>query len=145
AQRRLKAGIIFDTLGRTAGLDPPEPDPGPLLPVTGWRTTVRAVVDDQGGAGFRRHHAHSTVAVGDHGCLVAHPLVDEVLTEGCFPHPVAEVTVRAGVATGERLVLADPSAGDSEVPAGVALVGRDELAAGRRSGVHEEAGGRRWR
>src|SRR5439155_22211588 len=101
--------------------------------------------DDRGRAGFRRHPAHSSIAVGDGGCLVAHPLVDEILTQGRFPHPVAEVTVRAGVATGERLVLADPSAGDTEVPAGVALVGRDELVAGRRAWVHENIAGRRWR
>jgi 23S rRNA (uracil1939-C5)-methyltransferase len=144
-QRRLKADIVLEALRRGARLDPPEPDPGPLLPATGWRTTVRATIGDDERAGFRRHHAHSPVPVGDYGCLVAHPLVDEILTQGRFPHPVTEVTVRAGVATGERLVLADPRAGDVEVPPGVALVGLDALAAGHRAWIHEEVAGRRWR
>jgi tRNA/tmRNA/rRNA uracil-C5-methylase (TrmA/RlmC/RlmD family) len=55
------------------------------------------------------------------------------------------VTVRAGAATGERLVLCAPAAGDSRVPEGVALVGADQLAAGHRAWIHEVVAGRRWR
>lgn len=146
AQRQLKAQIAGDALrriGRIAEL--PEIDLGPELPAVGWRTTVRAVVDDDGRAGFRLHHAHDPLALGAGGCLVAHPLVDEVLRDGVFPPPVREVTVRAGVATGERLVLCTPKAGDSRVPAGVPVVGTDELAAGHRAWIHEVVAGRRWR
>src|SRR5256714_1714456 len=105
AQRQLKARIVTDALRRIGRVEPPEPDLGPELPTEGWRTTVRALVDDDGRAGFRLHHAHDPLAVGPAGRLVAHPLVDEVLREGVFPRPVREATVRAGAATGERLVL----------------------------------------
>ena len=168
AQRELKAGIVTDALRRIGRVEPPEPDLGPELPAEGWRTTVRAVVDDDGRAGFRRHHAHDPLAVGPGGCLVAHPLVDEILRESVFPPPVREVTVRAGAATGERLVVCTPTVGDSRVPGanpaggppevdaqaaagdrrvpgGVLLVGADELAAGHRAWIHEIVAGRRWR
>ena len=146
AQRELKGQIVGDALRRIGRIaTPPEIDLGAVLPPGGWRTTVRAVVDDEGRAGFRLHHAHEALAVGTGGCLVAHPLVDEVLREGRFPRPVREVTVRAGAATGERLVLSAPKVGDSRVPAGVVLVGADELAGGHRAWIHEVVAGRRWR
>jgi tRNA/tmRNA/rRNA uracil-C5-methylase (TrmA/RlmC/RlmD family) len=145
AQRRLKARIVTDALHRIGRVEPPEPDLGPELAADGWRTTVRAVVDDAGRAGFRLRHAHDPLAVGPGGCLVAHPLVDEVLRQGVFPAPVREVTVRAGAATGERLVLCTPVVGDSRGPEGVPLVGADELAAGHRAWIHEVVDGRRWR
>jgi tRNA/tmRNA/rRNA uracil-C5-methylase (TrmA/RlmC/RlmD family) len=146
AQRELKAQIVADALrriGRIAEL--PEIDLGPDLPSEGWRTTVRAVIDEKGRAGFRLHHSHDSLAVGAGGCLVAHPLVDEVLREGLFPPPVREVTIRAGAATGERLVLCAPRVGDSRVPAGVPLVGADELAGGHRAWIHDVVAGRSWR
>ncbi|HEV7688822.1 MAG TPA: TRAM domain-containing protein, partial [Acidimicrobiia bacterium] len=125
AQRELKLRIVTDALRRIGRLEPPEPDLGPVLAAEGWRTTVRALVDDDGRAGFRLRHAHDPLAVGPGGCLVAHPLVDEVLREGVFPPPVREVTVRAGSATGERLVLCAPNVGGSRVPAGIQTVGAD--------------------
>ena len=173
AQRTLKARIVTDALRRIGRLEPPEPDLGPDLPAAGWRTTVRAVVGDDGRAGLRVRHSHDALTVGDPGCLVAHPLVDEILRHGRFPRPVREVTIRAGARTGERLVLCEPSAtpaGDApdddgqddagqddagpqhdaaaaavEVPGDVIVVGADELAAGRRAWIHEVAAGRRWR
>jgi 23S rRNA (uracil1939-C5)-methyltransferase len=147
AQRRLKVHIVTDALRRIGRVEPPESgvDAGPELPADGWRTTVRAVVDGEGRAGFRLHHAHEPLAVGPEGCFVAHPLVDEVLRAGVFPPPVREVTVRAGVATGERLVLCTPKVGDTRVPEGVVLVGADELSGGHRAWIHEVVAGRRWR
>jgi 23S rRNA (uracil1939-C5)-methyltransferase len=144
-QRELKAAIVTDALRRIARLEPPEPDLGPVLPSDGWRTTVRAVVDPDGRAGFRLRHAHDPLAVGDGGCLVAHPLVDEILRQGRFPPPVSEVTIRAGAATGEQLVLCTPAVGDSVAGNGVTMVGADELAAGHRAWIHEVVAGRRWR
>jgi 23S rRNA (uracil1939-C5)-methyltransferase len=145
AQRRLKATIVTDALRRIGRLEPPEPDLGPVLPVVGWRTIVRAVVDADGRAGFRLRHAHDPLAVGPDGCLVAHPLVDEVLQEGVFPPPVREVTIRAGAATGDRLVLCSPKVADSRVPEGVQVVGADELAGGHRAWFHEVVSDRKWR
>ncbi|HEX6379753.1 MAG TPA: TRAM domain-containing protein [Acidimicrobiia bacterium] len=145
AQRELKGRIVTDALRRIGRVEPPPPDLGPELAPEGWRTTVRAVVDGEGRAGFRLHHAHEPLAVGPGGCLVAHPLVDEILREGVFPRPVGEVTVRVGAATGERLVLCTPTVGDSQVAAGVVMVGADELASGHRAWIHEIVAGRRWR
>lgn len=145
AQRELKGRIVTDALRRIGRVEPPPPDLGPELAPAGWRTTVRAVVDGEGRAGFRLHHAHEPLAVGPGGCLVAHPLVDEILREGVFPRPVGEVTVRVGAATGERLVLCTPTVGDSQVAAGVVMVGADELASGHRAWIHEIVAGRRWR
>jgi len=144
AQRELKAAIVGDALRRIAKLASfPAIDPGPALPATGYRTTVRAAVVD-GAAGFRRHHGHDVVAVGSDGCLVAHPLVDDVLRHGRFGG-ASGVVVRCGVATGEQLVVVEPAAADVEVPAGVQVTGTAELAAGHRAWIHEDVVGRRFR
>jgi 23S rRNA (uracil1939-C5)-methyltransferase len=152
-QRVLKARIVVDALTRIGRLPVdalPDVDPGPVLADLGYRTTVRAAFDPDGGdgaglAGLRTHHGHDVVAFGDAGCPVAHPLVDEVLRVGRFPG-ATEVTVRAGVATGERLALVDPGAGAVEgVPGDVVVIGADELRAGRRAWLHEDIAGRRYR
>jgi 23S rRNA (uracil1939-C5)-methyltransferase len=148
-QRQLKLGIVTDALTRIGRLEPesiPEIDPGPDLAPTAFRTTIRAAVDDDGRAGFRVHHGHEHVPIDEHGCLVAHPLVDEVLREGHFAG-CREIVVRAGASTGERLVIADPGRGAVELPALPALtvVGADELARGHRAWFHEDVAGRRWR
>jgi 23S rRNA (uracil1939-C5)-methyltransferase len=148
-QRHLKATIVIDALVRIGRLEPaavPEPQPGPDLAPTAFRTTVRAAVDAAGHAGFRVHHGHDHVPVSDTGCLVAHPLVDEVLRLGRFAG-CSEVTVRAGAATGERVVVADPGRGAVELPElpSTTLVGADELRSGHRVWFHEVVAGRRWR
>jgi 23S rRNA (uracil1939-C5)-methyltransferase len=144
AQRDLKATIVGDALRRIGKLGRvPDIDPGPDLPTTAYRTTVRAAVVD-GRAGFHRHHGHDVVALGADGCLVAHPLVDEVLRLAVLGDASA-VTVRAGAATGERLAVVEPAAAGVEVPPGVQVTGADELAAGHRAWIHEEVAGRRFR
>jgi 23S rRNA (uracil1939-C5)-methyltransferase len=144
-QRELKASIVAEALQRIGRLPAvPEIDPGPALPTTAHRTTVRAGVDG-GVAALRVHHGHDLVALDAHGCLVAHPLVDEVLRRGRFGD-AREVTVRAGAATGDRLAVVVPAVGAGvEVPEGVAVVGADELGRGRRAWIHEDVAGRRWR
>ena len=150
AQPALKAAIAADALRRIGRLEPPAIDLGPRLDPTGYRTTVRAAVDDEGRAAFRRHHTHDLVVVGDTeaGCLVAHPLVDEVLRAAAFPG-AGEVVVRAGAATGERLVVVDPSGAARAVgvPDGVRVVGGDHLrgSSPTRAWYHEEVAGRRFR
>lgn len=144
AQRELKAIIVGDALHRIGKLrELPDIDPGPELPATAYRTTVRAAIVD-GVAGLRMHHGHEVVALDRDGCLVAHPLVDEILRHGRFGE-AREVTVRAGVASGERLALVDPTVTGVDVPAGVLIVGADEVTAGRRAWIHEEVAGHRWR
>jgi 23S rRNA (uracil1939-C5)-methyltransferase len=174
AQRALKVDMVIDALRRVGGVAAPTVDPGPFLPATGYRTTLRGVADGDGRFALRRHHSHELVAVP--ACLVAHPLVAEVLAAGRFP-PGAGVTVRAGARTGERLVVVDlPGAGPDlepapelvpelapdgaglhvgesdgdaavqvDVPEGVRVVTGAELAAGTRAWLHEEVAGVRLR
>ncbi len=138
-QSMLRRDIVADCLRRLAGLDGVDIRPGPELVATGYRTTVRAAVVD-GRAAYRLRGSHRTVTI--ERCVIAHPLVEELLVDGRFGR-ATEVVVRAGANTGERLVIVDPDAAGVRVPDGVAVVGRDELAAGRRPHYHEEIGGLR--
>lgn len=148
AQRSLKAEIVADALHRLGGVAEPVVSPGTQLPAAGYRTTLRGAADGDGRFALREHHSHALVPVP--GCQVAHPLVVEVLAEGRFP-PGAEVTVRAGARTGERLVVVDAAEGDEvdgdavSVPDGVRVVTGAELAAGKRAWLHEEIAGVRLR
>jgi 23S rRNA (uracil1939-C5)-methyltransferase len=150
-QRELKSRVVADALRRLGGVTDPAVGPGPVLATAGYRTTLRGVADEKERFALRAHRSHDLVAVPT--CLVAHPLVAEVLAEGRFP-PGAEVTVRAGARTGERLVVVDgpgtgPDDGADEagvvVPEGVRVVTGAELAAGRRAWLHEEVAGVRLR
>lgn len=140
-QPRLRADIVADCLRRLAHIDHPDLRPGPTLGPEGYRTTVRAAVD-RGRAGFRAARSHDVVTV--RSCLVTHPLAEEILIDGRFGS-ATEVTVRVGARTGERLVVATPTAAGVRVPDGVTVVGDDELRAGRSAAYHEEVGGRRLR
>ena len=140
-QPRLRADIVADCLRRLARIDDPDLRPGPPLTPDGYRTTVRAAVD-RGRAGFRAARSHDVITVDS--CLVAHPLAAEILIEGRFGS-AAEITVRVGARTGERLVVATPTAQGVRVPDGVAVVGDDELRRGRPAAYHEEVNGRRLR
>ncbi len=138
-QRRLKAAIVQDALRRQAHIEI-DVALGPDLPATGYRTTLRGVAVD-GQLGFRHRGSHDVVPVGP--CLVAHPLLDELVTHGRFPD--GEVVLRAGAATGERLVLVHGDANETVVPEGVRVVTQTELNAGRRAWYHERLAGREWR
>ena len=77
--------MVADALTRLGGVDRARGSaPGAAAGRrAGYRTTIRAVADAEGRFALRRHHSHDLVAVP--GCLVAHPLVAEVLAEGRFP------------------------------------------------------------
>lgn len=143
AQARLKASIVVDALRRIGRLpDPPVPGvarvPGPAL-----RTTARLAVSAEGRAGHRPR-ADGTgpgLPVPTDACMVAHPLLDELLVSGRYPG-AAEVLLRVGVASGERVVRAKYRPRDVEVPAGVVVVGERDR---RPASVHEEVAGRRFR
>ncbi len=140
-QPQLRADIVADCLRRLARIEDPDIRPGPPLAPNGYRTTVRAAVD-RGRAGFRAARSHQVVTVDS--CLVAHPRAEEILTEGRFGS-ATEVTVRVGARTGERLVVATPTAHGVRVPEGVLVVGDDELRRGHPAAYHEEVAGRRLR
>lgn len=142
AQRELKVRIVRDALERLGGLREPRIDPGPELPPVGFRTTVRVIVAD-GRPAFRRARSHDPVPVEE--CLVAHPLLQDLLTSVRFGGAVGEATLRCGAATGERLVLGSPTAAGIEAGSGVVVVGEDALLAGAASAFHEEVAGNRFR
>lgn len=149
AQQRHRRRFVADALARQAGIEDPVVVDGPDVPI-GTRTSVRGVADDDGRFAFRRRRSNELVRVA--GCLVAHPLVEEVMADGRFP-PGAEVTIRAGARTGDRLVLVDHrdrsiSVADSydgiEVPAGSTIATEAALRSGRRFSHREEVAGRSW-
>lgn len=141
AQRALKVDIVADALRRIGRLADAVVRDGPALPAVGHRTTVRLALSG-GRPGFRRHRSHEVVDVDS--CLVAHPLLVDLLRTASFGSG-AEVTLRCGARTGERLVLVAPSADGVTAPDDVIVVGEDELASGRRAWFHEEVAGRSWR
>ncbi len=141
AQPSLKRELVLDALRRLGKVPDPAVRLGPDLPTAGFRTTVRLAVS-RGQVGFRHRGSHDVVPVGR--CLVAHPLVQDVL-DRLEPGRARELTVRVGARTGERLVLAVPTAAGVGVPDDVVPVGLDELRRGRRAAYHEEVAGRRYR
>lgn len=156
AQRRYRADIVIDALRRIARIDdPPVPS---LREVTepALRTTARLGVSASGRAGHNRPAPTSgrrrppgpapvraTTVVPTESCLAAHPLLEELVVHGRYPGS-DEVVLRAGVASGERLVWARRSSRPAavQVPAGVAVV---EPGGTRQAVVHEEVAGRRFR
>lgn len=142
AQRRHKAAMVADAVRRIGHVEPPTIAVGPDLSTTGFRTTVRCAVVD-GRAGFHRARSHDVLAV--EGCLVAHPLLDDLIRHGEFGG-ATEVTLRAGASTGERLAVVAPTAAGVRLPEDVRVVGADLLRrGGRGAAIHEDVAGRRWR
>jgi 23S rRNA (uracil1939-C5)-methyltransferase len=142
-QARFRVAVVDDCLRRLAKMSDVDIRRGPTLPVDGYRTTVRAAVVD-GRAAYRKRSSHDLVTVDR--CTIAHPAIEELLVEGRFGS-ATEVVIRVGANTGERLVVADPTAAGIAVPGDlpddVKLVGRDELAAGARPHYHENIAGLR--
>jgi 23S rRNA (uracil1939-C5)-methyltransferase len=141
AQRRYKTEVVSEALGRIGGAQGTEVVPAPPASLAGYRTTLR-LTSDGAQPGFRRHRGHEVVAVDS--CLVAHPLLAELLAVGDFGE-ATEVTLRCGARTGERLAVLGPSSGGASLPGSVRVIGEDELAAGRRAWIFEEVGGKRLR
>ena len=138
-QRRAKASIVADSLRRLAHLER-EVGPGPSLPDLHHRTTLRGAAVD-GRFALRHRGSHDLVPIGP--CLIADPLIDELVRDGRFPD--GEVTLRAGARTGERLVVVSGDPAATQVPEGVRVVSTAQLRAGTRAWYHEELAGRRWR
>ncbi|HEX4903436.1 MAG TPA: TRAM domain-containing protein [Acidimicrobiales bacterium] len=140
-QRRGKQRMVEESLRRLGHVEGPI-ELGPVLPDAGFRTTLRCLVVD-GRLAFRGSRSHLPVPVDS--CMVAHPALDELVRDGRFGS-ATEAVLRIGGATGERLVVLDPSVtGDVRLPADVRVVGADELAAGRDVWFHDVVAGRRFR
>ena len=139
AQARMKTSIVVDQLTR-AGVDTPVPALR-LLDRDEGRTMVRAAVVD-GRAGFRVKSSNDVVI--PECCGAVDDKAEELLVDGRYGS-AGEVVIRVGSRTGERMVVVDGPAGEVSVPDDVLVVDNDELDAGRRAWIHEEAAGRRWR
>ena len=134
---RTKIDLVTEALRRTAHLEGIEVAFGGSLPPTASRTTLRMAVDDHGRLGFRRAHSHDVVAVED--CLVAHPLLVDMLTDARV-EGASEVTMRCGVASGERGVWLHDDKGRDAKGATISGLDRD-VKIGRRAVVHETVHG----
>jgi 23S rRNA (uracil1939-C5)-methyltransferase len=129
-QRRLKEDIVADALRRIGHIEDPPLAPTVALPAEGYRTTIRAAVTG-GRAGYRRARTHHMVAVGS--CLVAHPLLVDLLVNGRY-EGAREVVLRCGSRTGERLAAPHPT--------DAAIRVADDV---RRDHFHEMVADRTWR
>ncbi|GAB4405610.1 MAG: 23S rRNA (uracil(1939)-C(5))-methyltransferase RlmD [Anaerolineales bacterium] len=117
----------------------------------GYRNSARLTVGPDGALGFQRAESHEVVAVED--CLILHPLLRELLRtlDVEFPELTA-LTLRAGIRTGERLVVLE-TAGDEppeievDIPVSCALALEDGRAATLigATAIHEVVAGRRYR
>ncbi|HUC13564.1 MAG TPA: TRAM domain-containing protein [Acidimicrobiales bacterium] len=141
AQRRYKARVVSEALERTGGVEGAMVLPAQPAGLAGYRTTLR-LTSDGARPGFRRHRSHEVVPVDS--CLVAHPLLAELLSVGDFGE-ATNVTLRCGARTGERLAILGPSSAGASLPGSVRVIGEDELAAGRRAWIFEEVAGKRLR
>ncbi len=138
AQVRLKEQIVLDALRRIAHDEPDEWFDTVRLPVTGYRTTVHTAVDAAGRPGYRRRHDPAPITVDS--CLVAHPRIDELLSDVRFPGHRA-VSFRIGTAGGERLAVLQRAGTEAPtVPPDVRVVGPRANAF-----IHETVAGRTWR
>ena len=126
AQRAAKR----DRVARALGVEATELAPTVALADTAFRTTLDVAVD-RGRAGFRRYRSHRTVPIA--GCLVAHPLLVDLVTDADYGD-ATEVLLRCGARTGERMA--------APLPADAAIRVPDDVS---RDVVHEEAAGRTWR
>jgi 23S rRNA (uracil1939-C5)-methyltransferase len=139
AQLALKAGTVADALRRIAGLGAALPGPPPrAVDPRGYRTTLRLASGPEGRPSFRHRHRRDLLEVD--GCMVAHPLLEDLVAGTRLRPGEGEVTLRVGVAGGERLVLPDRRAVVVSAPVDAVVA-----APGRPAVLHEEAGGRRWR
>lgn len=157
AQLRFKASIVADSWRRLAHAEAPSGPPAAGVAPDAYRTSLRLVVDAGGRPAYQQRHSHRTIGVDS--CLVAHPLLEGLLTGTLLrtarapvrrkpdrragrarPGERPEVALRVGLAGGERLVHATGGAEVVETPPGTIVVGADD-----DGYLHEAVGGRRWR
>ncbi|MCD6288867.1 MAG: 23S rRNA (uracil(1939)-C(5))-methyltransferase RlmD [Anaerolineae bacterium] len=137
-QLTLKREIVVDQLRRLGHLaDPPVLPTRPVGEPFGYRNHVQLAVGDDGQLGYRRAGSHEIVPVDR--CLLLHPLLGELLDalqlgdEEDAPSEwggwLRRVTLRAGVTTGQRLVVfeargEEPPALEVTIPTSCALLAR---------------------
>ncbi len=132
AQGRIKASLITESIQRLGGVAEVPLARTIELPPWGWRTSIRAAVQD-GYPALRQGHSHRLVPMP--GCQVAHPLIGPLLEGPLYPG-AESVLLRCGARTGERLASVSPQRGRPR-----ATLPEDT----HRRYFHEHAAGRRWR
>jgi 23S rRNA (uracil1939-C5)-methyltransferase len=99
AQLSLKTEVVRDALRRTARMPEVEVVPQGSVPPWAYRTSMRVAVDRHGVPSLRRLRSNDPVPLGH--CMVAHPLLDELLHTARFVG-AEDVSLRIADATGER-------------------------------------------
>ena len=135
AQPSMKAEIVLDALRRTGRLADPSVVDGGAVPTTGYRTSLRVVGTAEGRAGLRLERSHDTVDAA--GCLVAHPVIGDLLDRLGIP-PGLEVALHGSVATGAVTAVWD---GADDAVSGLP----SHVAVGRRAALVEVVDGHRLR
>ncbi|RME35650.1 MAG: class I SAM-dependent RNA methyltransferase, partial [Thermoflexia bacterium] len=114
AQVRMKAQVVADQLSRIGGI--PDPPVRPTLPdPSGWayRNQARFHPAPEGGLGFYVGESHAVVPIED--CLILHPLLADLYDVVDLELPgLRALTLRAGIATGERMLILETE--DDEPP-----------------------------
>ncbi len=114
AQLRMKAQVVADQLARIGGI--PAPPVRPTLPdPSGWgyRNQARFHPAPEGGLGFYTGESRTVVPIEN--CLILHPLLSDLYDAVDLELPgLRALTLRAGVATGERMLILETE--DDEPP-----------------------------
>ena len=141
AQADAKISVVEGSLVKLGSVVPPDVGyvAGPAQ--SHYRTTLRVAVEN-GRPAYRRSRSNELVQIDD--CFVAHPLMEDILAEGFFAD-TAEVTIRVGSRTGDRLVMGEPHAKNFRIPDDVKIVGKDQARKGANASIVEEAAGIDWK
>lgn len=139
-QHSMKRAVVADVFERIAGVAAPDISLR-ALPSAGYRSTLRVGVVD-GRAAFRSRGSHHLHAV--ESCMVAHPLLDELVSEGRFGS-AREVTLRVGVRTGERMAVIDGPLAGVRLPPDVVQARAGARGGGAPPFIHEIVDGTRFR
>lgn len=115
AQHEFKQQLVIEQLTRLGGVEMPQVDLSSAGP--GTRSTVRCAVT-HGKAGYRARRSDQPFAA--EACGAAHPLLEELIVDGRFGG-ASQVTLRVGVATGERVALTNGPVDQVEVPPDVVV------------------------
>lgn len=135
AQIGAKRDIVRDALRRTARMPDARLVVGSTVSSEQYRTTVRVVGDADGRPSYRAARSHDTVPAA--GCLVAHPGLQQVLTDTRLS-PGLEMTLRVSAATGAVTARWDTKKGE------VSGLG-EHVFAGSRAFLEEDVAGHRFR
>lgn len=150
AQPALKRRILTEQLQRIGAIADPPVATAVHVRDFGYRNTARFGVDGQGRLGFRRANSNQLIPIDR--CLLLDDQV-QALREEAGDHwkGAQEVVVRAGLQTGERVLVVHPGEGGmSPLPPGdtpVAVTGRPGRSEALRGepALSEVVAGRRFR